>query len=139
MMFKKLLTTLKLIYPLAIAMVLVGCHNRNSKDTVSLTGWSSKDKRNAGFSDTQNYKGQEAPPGMVLIEGGTFTMGHVQDDVLFDWNTTPNKQQVRSFYMDETEVTNSEYVFYLDWMERVFPPNDMNYEHIYASAIPDSL
>jgi gliding motility-associated lipoprotein GldJ len=76
---------------------------------------------------------------MVLIEGGSFTMGHVQDDVLFDWNTTPVQQQVRSFYMDETEVTNSEYIFYLDWMEKVFPPNDPNYEHIYESAVPDTL
>lgn len=139
MMFKNLLTTLRLVYPLALAMILVGCHNRNSKDTVSLTGWSSKDKRNAGFSDTQNYKGQQAPPGMVLIEGGTFTMGHVQDDVLFDWNTTPVQQQVRSFYLDENEVTNEEYVFYLDWMEQVFPPSDPNYEHIYKSALPDTL
>lgn len=139
MMFKNLLTTLKLLYPLAFAIILVGCHNRTSKDTVSLTGWSSKDKRNAGFSDTKNYKGQQAPPGMVLIEGGTFTMGHVQDDVLFDWNTTPVQQQVRSFYMDENEVTNEEYVFYLDWMEQVFPPSDPNYEHIYTSALPDTL
>ena len=139
MMLKKISTTLKLIYPIAIAMILVGCHNRNSKDTVSLTGWSSKDKRNAGFSESKNYKGQQNPPGMVLIEGGTFTMGHVQDDVLFDWNTTPVQQQVRSFYMDENEVTNEEYVFYLDWMEQVFPPSDPNYEHIYTSALPDTL
>ena len=39
---------------------------------------------------------------MVAIEGGTFTMGQVQDDVMFDWNTTPKKIHVRSFYMDET-------------------------------------
>lgn len=117
----------------------VGCHNRNPRKIVSLTGWDSKDKRSAGFSEVDDYKGQQAPPGMVLIEGGTFTMGHVQDDVLFDWNTTPNKQQVRSFYLDETEVTNAEYVFYLDWMEKVFPRNDINYENIYESAVPDTL
>jgi gliding motility-associated lipoprotein GldJ len=106
---------------------------------VSLTGWSSKDKKAGGFQETAKYKGQEAPPGMVLVEGGSFTMGEVQDDVMFDWNTTPNKQQVRSFYMDETEVTNSEYLFYLDWMETVFPPSDPTYEHIYKSALPDTL
>lgn len=120
-------------------LLVVSCHNRNPRDNNSLTGWSSKDKENAGFAGDSNYKGQEAPPGMVLVEGGSFTMGHVQDDVMFDWNTTPNKQQVRSFYMDETEVTNAEYLFYLDWMEKVFPPNNPNYEHIYASAIPDTL
>jgi gliding motility-associated lipoprotein GldJ len=122
-----------------ITILLVGCHNRNPRNNKSLTGWSSKDKAAAGFSEDNDYKGQEAPPGMVLIEGGAFTMGEVQDDVLFDWNTTPVKQQVRSFYMDESEVTNSEYLFYLEWMEKVFPPNDPSFKNIYLSAVPDTL
>jgi len=130
----------KVLFYLVIIISLVSCHNRNPRKIVGLTGWSSKDKSAVGFYDSKaGYKGQLAPPGMVLIEGGTFTMGQVQDDVLFDWNTTPVKQQVRSFYMDETEVTNSEYLFYLDWMEKVFPPNNVNYEHIYQSAVPDTL
>ncbi|MCF6167969.1 gliding motility lipoprotein GldJ [Lutibacter sp.] len=125
---------------LVIATILfVSCHNRTYDNKSSLTGWSSKDKAAGGFSSNKNYQGQQAPPGMVLIEGGSYTMGHVQDDVLFDWNTTPVKQQVRSFYLDETEVTNSEYLFYLEWMEKVFPPNDLNYKDIYLSAVPDTL
>ncbi|WP_370276406.1 gliding motility lipoprotein GldJ [Lutibacter sp. HS1-25] len=122
-----------------VSIALVSCHNRNPSNTNSLTGWSSKDKANAGFSENDDYKGQTAPPGMVLVEGGSFTMGEVQDDVMFDWNTTPVKQQVRSFYMDECEVTNSEYLFYLEWMEKVFPPNDPNYKAIYQSSVPDTL
>ena len=120
-------------------IIIVSCHNRNPRSIVSLTGWDSKDKARGGFSNQKGYKGQLAPPGMVLIEGGSFTMGHVQDDVLFDWNTTPVKQQVRSFYLDETEVTNSEYIFYLEWMEKVFPPRDQNYKNIYQSTVPDTL
>lgn len=95
--------------------------------------------RAAGFAKNGDYKAEKAPPGMILIEGGSFTMGHVQDDVLFDWNTTPTKIQIRSFYLDETEVTNAEYLFYLDWMERVFPPSEENYKHIYEGALPDTL
>ena len=83
--------------------------------------------------------GQKAPPGMVLVEGGTFTMGSVQDDVMFDWNTTPVKQQVRSFYMDEAEVTNIEYLLYLQYLEKVFPPSDDTYRKIYQAALPDTL
>lgn len=139
MNLKNLNNIYKLILLTIIVVFFVSCHNRNPRNNVSLTGWSSKDKKAGGFAGDTKYKGQEAPPGMVLIEGGSFTMGHVQDDVLFDWNTTPVQQQVRSFYMDETEVTNSEYIFYLDWMEKVFPPNDPNYEHIYESAVPDTL
>lgn len=139
MNLKNLNNIYKLILLTITVVFFVSCHNRNPRNNVSLTGWSSKDKKAGGFAGDTKYKGQEAPPGMVLIEGGTFTMGHVQDDVMFDWNTTPVQQQVRSFYMDETEVTNSEYGFYLDWMEKVFPPNDPNYAHIYESAIPDTL
>ena len=139
MNMRNLSNVTKLFLITFISLVVVSCHNRNPRNNKSLTGWSSKDKEKAGFSADSEYKGQEAPPGMVLIEGGTFTMGQVQDDVMFDWNTTPVKQQVRSFYLDEAEVTNSEYLFYLEWMEKVFPPNDPNYKNIYQSSVPDTL
>ena len=136
---KKIYSFFKLFLISSIILSLASCHNRGSKNNTSLTGWSSKDKKNAGFMTDTKYKGQQTPPGMVLIEGGAFTMGHVQDDVMFDWNTTPVKQQIRSFYMDETEVTNAEYLFYLEWIEKVFPPSDENYTNIYKSAVPDTL
>lgn len=128
----------RLLFILSIIFLLASCSKR-SKGGSSLTGWNSKDMKAAGFSNKEDYKGEKAPPGMVLIEGGAFTMGHVQDDVMFDWNTTPTKIQIRSFYLDESEVTNAEYLFYLDWLERVFPPSEQNYKNIYMSALPDTL
>jgi gliding motility-associated lipoprotein GldJ len=139
MNMKNLFKVSKLIMLVVITIMFVGCHNRTSHNKSSLTGWNSKDKAAGGFTSNENYRGQKAPPGMVLIEGGAFTMGEVQDDVMFDWNTTPVKQQIRSFYLDETEVTNAEYLFYLQWMEKVFPPSDPNYRDIYLSALPDTL
>ena len=136
---KNIIAISKTLLIAVIAISIVSCHNRNPRSVSSLTGWSSKDKANAGFAPDKNYKGQLTPPGMVLIEGGSFTMGSVQDDVVFDWNTTPVKQQVRSFYMDETEVTNVEYKFYLEWVENVFPSSEENYKHIYTGALPDTL
>ena len=76
---------------------------------------------------------------MVAVEGGTFTMGQVQDDVMFDWNTTPRQMHVRSFYLDETEVTNSEYLLYLQVTKDVFPSDEEQYENIYTAALPDTL
>ena len=66
-------------------------------------------------------------------------MGKVQDDVMHDWNNSPNQQHVQSFYMDETEVTNVMYLEYLDWLKKVFPPTDENYRNIYLGALPDTL
>ncbi len=130
---------MKYLLIVAVATIMVSCHNRKNDNSTSLTGWSSRDKTDAGFSDGSKYKGQNVPPGMVLIEGGSFTMGQVQDDVMFDWNTTPVTMQVRSFYLDEVEVTNAEYLFYLEWLNKVFPSGDDKNKHIYKSALPDTL
>jgi gliding motility-associated lipoprotein GldJ len=66
-------------------------------------------------------------------------MGKVADDVMHDWNNTPNQQHVMTFYMDETEVTNMMYTEYLNWLKTVFPPDQENYKNIYDGASPDTL
>jgi len=128
----------KILLVALVAATLISC-NKSSRTHSNLTGWKFNDPTYGGFTANTNYQGQKVPPGMVLIEGGTFTMGSVQDDVLFDWNTTPTKQQVRSFFMDEAEVTNLEYLFYLQYLERVYPPSDDSYRKIYHAALPDTL
>ncbi len=128
----------KILLVVLVAATLISC-NKSSRTHSTLTGWRFNDPTYGGFTANTNYQGQKVPPGMVLIEGGTFTMGSVQDDVLFDWNTTPTKQQVRSFFMDEAEVTNLEYLFYLQYLEKVYPPSDDSYRKIYHAALPDTL
>lgn len=105
----------------------------SSKNASRATGWNVDSKKASG------NKKQEAGPGLVFVEGGTFTMGKVEDDVMHDWNNTPTQQHVQSFYMDETEVTNFMYLEYLDWLKSVFPPTEDNYKHIYEGASPDTL
>ena len=110
----------------------------SSKGGSSATGWKINDKK-GGFQYNNKFKKQATAPGLVMVEGGTFTMGKVQDDVMHDWNNTPNQQHVASFYMDETEVTNLMYMEYLDWTKRVFSPDDENYKNIYPGTLPDTL
>ena len=124
---------------LGLLAVLMASCGKSNKSVSTLTGWEYNNPKYGGFQANANYKESGPPPGMVLIEGGTFTMGSVQDDVMFDWNTTPAKQQVRSFYMDEAEVTNIEYLLYLQYLEKVFPPSDDTYRKIYQAALPDTL
>lgn len=95
--------------------------------------------KEGGFQYNPKAKEQETGPGLVFIEGGTFTMGRVQDDPMHDWNNSPTQQHVQSFYMDETEVTNLMYLEYLDWIKSVFPPENDNYKKIYNGALPDTL
>ncbi|CAM1373338.1 Gliding motility lipoprotein GldJ [Tenacibaculum litopenaei] len=135
-------STLKLLSLVAITGLLVAsCSSRRggSSSQSSLTGWNFNDPNYGGFLKGKYKEGNNVPPGMVHIEGGTFTMGLVQDDVMFDWNTTPRQMHVRSFYMDEVEVTNSEYGLFMQYTKAVFPPEEPQYKHIYASILPDTL
>ena len=102
------------------------------------TGWSINSKK-GGFQYNVEFEDQETGPGLVFIEGGTFTKGQVQDDVMHDWNNSPSRQHVMSFYIDETEVTNLMYLEYLDWLQFVFPKEDEKYKYIYQGALPDTL
>lgn len=134
-------STLKLFSILILTGILItSCKTTtsNGSNTSSLTGWNFNDP-NYGSPLKGKFNKASTPPGMVHIEGGTFTMGLVQDDVMFDWNTTPKQMHVRSFYMDEAEVTNSEYSLFLQYTKKVFPPEEPNFKHIYESILPDTL
>ena len=130
---------LKLFILLISTALLVSCNkSRNYNDSSRATGWKVNAKE-GGFQYNPEAKEQKTGPGLVFIEGGTFTMGRVQDDPMHDWNNSPNKQHVQSFYMDETEVTNLMYSEYLHWLKKLFPPSDENYKNIYSGAVPDTL
>ena len=100
---------------LLTSILLFSC-NSTSKNKSSLTGWNFNDPKYGSYIKGNEFQGQKIPEGMVAIEGGTFTMGQVQDDVMFDWNTTPQQMHVRSFYMDETEITKAEYRQFVHWV-----------------------
>ena len=109
--------TLNLFKPLILIFtisLIIGC-NKNSvkggKGSSQATGWKINSK-DGGFQSAAKYKGQPAGPGLIFIEGGTYTKGNVKDNVMRDWNNSPTQQYVRSF-IDETEVTNEMYGEYL--------------------------
>lgn len=120
---------------LLLILLGISCSRNN---TSKATGWNINSKK-GGFSHNSNFKNQQTGPGLVFIEGGTFTKGQVQDDVMHDWNNSPTQQHVMSFYIDQTEVTNLMYLEYLDWLERVFPKDQGNFLQIYEGALPDTL
>ena len=133
-MFRKCIFTLAAL--VSTSIVFTGCSRNGSVKSgeSSATGW--KIGENGGFDyKGKDYKDQIQGPNLILIHGGTYTKGRVQDDVMKDWNNAPTRMQVRSFYMDETEVTNLMYIEYLDWLKRVF----VDQPEIYFSALPDTL
>ncbi len=114
-----------------MAILLVSCAEERSP----VSGWAYNDPQNGGFEKVP-YEEQETGPGLVLIEGGTFTMGRIEHDVTYEWNNVPRRVTVSSFYMDETEVSNFSYLEYLYWTARVFGPT---WPDVYYKALPDTL
>src|SRR4051812_49129060 len=83
-------------------MIFTACNS--GSDTVSnVTAWKYNDEKNGGF-EVNGYSEQETGPGLILIEGGTFTMGRTEQDILQEWDNIPRRVTVASFYMDETEI-----------------------------------
>ncbi|GAB1857483.1 gliding motility lipoprotein GldJ [Flavobacteriaceae bacterium MHTCC 0001] len=133
-------TLIKVLLITVLSVTAFSCKksSSSSRNSSRATGWQINSK-DGGFQYNTNFREQETAPGLVFIEGGTFTKGRVQDDVMHDWNNTPTQQHVQSFYMDETEVTNLMYVEYLDYIKKLYPPDDELYKNIYNGILPDTL
>ena len=100
----------------------------------STTGWTYNDKKNGGM-EYKKVKNQKTGPGLVYIPGGTFVMGRTQEDVMGDWNNPQRRVTIESFYMDEHEVRNIDWLEYLTWLRRVY----VSYPEVYKKALPDTL
>ncbi len=58
----------------------------------------------------------EKPYGMTLVPGGAFIMGKSDDDIAGVQDAPTKTATVRAFYMDETEISNSEYRQFVYWV-----------------------
>ncbi|MBE0651159.1 MAG: SUMF1/EgtB/PvdO family nonheme iron enzyme [Bacteroidales bacterium] len=72
---------------------------------------------------------------MVFIEGGTFTMGATEETPFPEWDNQPRQVTVNSFYMDQTEVRNLDYLEYIHWLEKVY---GTDYPGVVKKALPDT-
>ncbi|MDN3584155.1 SUMF1/EgtB/PvdO family nonheme iron enzyme [Mucilaginibacter flavus] len=58
----------------------------------------------------------EVPYGMVYIPGGSFMMGQTDQDVTFAQTAQPKQVTESPFFMDQTEITNSQYKKFVFWV-----------------------
>ncbi|WP_025764079.1 gliding motility lipoprotein GldJ [Dyadobacter tibetensis] len=84
-----------------------------------------------GFQVKQ-YKALPAGPDLVYIEGGRFTMGSLEEEVMMRRDNPKRTVSIQSFYMDQTEVANVHYLEYLNAVQR-----DSS-EEFYSKALPDT-
>lgn len=122
----------KLIVAFVAGSLFLGSCSREASNT---TGWDYNNPKQGGFQKVP-FVDQETGPGLLLIEGGSFTMGRSEQDVMFDWNNRPARVTVSSFYMDQTEITNFHWLEYLYWISRAY---NETYPMVYKNALPDTL
>jgi len=111
------------------SLIFVSCTNQRS----GTTGWNLNDRVNGGFEVVNQP--QITGPGLILVEGGRFTMGMSPQPGTLDYDQNMRNVSVPSFYMDQTEVSNSAYLEYLFWMYRVFEETN---PEVYDAALPDT-
>ena len=92
----------RLLVLLSVSLLLISCGNKNRGELIGV-----KQKKWFG----------EKPYGMQLIEGGAYIMGKSDEDIAQLQNAPARTVTVPSFYMDETEITNSEYRQFVYWVK----------------------
>ncbi len=84
--------------------------------TVLITSCGGNNQGNLTGSRDHSDWYKAKPIGMTLIPGGSFIMGKTDEDIAKLQNATPKTVSLRSFYMDETEITNNEYRQFVYWV-----------------------
>lgn len=134
----RLKTSLMMV--LAVAAIAASCKKTSTSKTPSstnpgkastTTGVAYNQKN--GFEVNNSFKGQPTGPNLVFIEGGRFTMGALEEDVMNSRDNRERTVTVASFYMDETEIANIHYLEYLHAIKRD------SAQEIYEAALPDTL
>jgi formylglycine-generating enzyme len=128
------LLNLRTLLVLFLVAFLSGCGLfRGGSESSRTTGWEYNSEETGNIPYLSGYE-QETGPGLVFIQGGTFSMGRVEEDVMYQWDNHPRRVTVASFYMDETEISNQDYREFVHWLTRVYPGDRGKI----TSALPDT-
>lgn len=78
----------------------------------------------------------EVPYGMVYIPGGSFLMGQTDQDVTFSQIAQTKQVTVGPFFMDQTEITNSQYKQFVFWVrDSIAITNYLNDQKYYLKPV----
>jgi gliding motility-associated lipoprotein GldK len=83
---------------------------------------------------TKTFRTQ-VPYGMVYVPGGTFISGAVDQDITYSQISQNRQVTVQAFYMDATEISNSEYRQFVNWVRDSIAITDyLNDDQYYIQA-----
>lgn len=100
---------LSLLAVASITVFALSCKSGKSSKTMAYNG---QLKGVAYSSPAMNTK----PYGMVYVPQGTFHMGPSDEDINFSFTSRNRSVSINGFWMDATEITNSEYKQFVYWV-----------------------
>lgn len=120
---------------LGLVVAMCACQSRElNTQTSFLTGWKNFDPKTTNF---EAYEGNNmaVPTGMLMIPGGSFIIGQMDEFITAPRNSERRTLTVSSFYMDKYEVSNIGWREYVEWTNFVFGSYNQD---IVKATLPDS-
>src|SRR6201996_5858145 len=81
-----------------------------------VSGCGSRSDRGEVLGVSQPTFRSEVPYGMAYIPSGTFLMGQTDQDITFAQIAQTKQVTIPAFFMDQTEVSNSQYKQFVNWV-----------------------
>lgn len=119
---------------LALSVVMSSCGSGNptsSSPGAYSTATGLEFNEEGGFQ-VNDFSGQPEGPNLVFIEGGRTVLGTFEEDVINSNDHVERAVTVASFYMDETEVAN------INWLEYEFYIKQDSDEYFWKNNLPDT-
>ncbi len=125
--FKKYNMRKVVVFALLMTFIY-SCGSKSGNDRGELVGAKSKRKWFA-----------EKPYGTVYIKGGSFTIGKQDEDPLGAMNAPTRTVTVQPFYMDESEITNSEYTEFVHWVRDSIVRTKLAYQAEFSAPVDGNV
>ncbi|VXD18486.1 gliding motility lipoprotein GldJ [Marinoscillum sp. 108] len=119
---------------LAMAIVLSSCGSGTPTSTNpgAISKTTGLEFNEEGGFQVNDFSGQPEGPNLIFIEGGRTVLGTFEEDVLNTNDHVERAVTVASFYMDETEVAN------INWLEYEFYIKQDSDEYYWKNNLPDT-
>lgn len=119
---------------LAMVMIMGACGSSapTSSNPGSYSNATGLEFNEEGGFQVNEFSGQPEGPNLVFIEGGRTVLGTFEEDVLNSNDHIERAVTVASFYMDETEVSN------INWLEYEFYIRQDSDEYFWQNNLPDT-
>jgi formylglycine-generating enzyme len=120
---------------LSLAVMVASCGGQGNPTNSNPGGMSNAtglEFNSEGGFPVKDFAGQPDGPNLIFIEGGRTVLGSFEEDILNSNNSIERAVTVASFYMDETEVAN------INWLEYEFYIKQDSDDYYWKNNLPDT-